>query len=84
VYADVVAKAIELWRQGRTHTEVYEALNRLGYQTQVGGRLVRRGGAVSVEAVNITPEMDATVQAHHSDLLLLVPEPKPESIGDTP
>ena len=49
VYADGVAKAIELRRQGRTPTEVCDALNRLGYRTQVGGRLVRRGDVVSVE-----------------------------------
>jgi hypothetical protein len=39
-----------------------------------GGRLVRRGGVVSVEAVSITPEIDASVRAHQTDLLLLVPE----------
>jgi hypothetical protein len=44
-----------------------------------GGRLVRRGGVISVEAVSITPEMVASVKAHQSDLLLLVPEPKPKT-----
>jgi hypothetical protein len=43
-----------------------------------GGRLVRRDGVVSVEAPSVTPEMAASVQAHRSDLLLLVPEAKPE------
>jgi hypothetical protein len=32
----VYAKAIELRRQGKTHTEVCEKLNRLGYRTQTG------------------------------------------------
>jgi hypothetical protein len=44
-----------------------------------GGRLVRRGGVISVEAVSITPEIVANVKAHQSDLLLLVPEPKPKT-----
>ncbi len=35
-YADVVAKAIELRRQGMTHPEVCEELNRLGYRTRTG------------------------------------------------
>lgn len=36
VYADVVAKAVELRRQGMTHPEVCEELNRLGYRTRTG------------------------------------------------
>lgn len=44
-----------------------------------GGRLVRCGGVVSVEAVSITPEVAASVQAHQSDLLMLVPEPEPKA-----
>jgi hypothetical protein len=36
VYADVVAKAIELRRQGMTHPEVCDELNRLGYRTRTG------------------------------------------------
>jgi hypothetical protein len=36
VYADVVAKAIELRRQGMTHPEVCEELNRLGFRTRTG------------------------------------------------
>jgi hypothetical protein len=35
-YADVVAKAIELRRQGMTHPEVCTELNRLGYRTRNG------------------------------------------------
>jgi hypothetical protein len=35
-YADVVAKAIELRRQGMTHPEVCTELNRLGYRTRTG------------------------------------------------
>ena len=35
-YADVVAKAVELRRQGMTHPEVCEELNRLGYRTRTG------------------------------------------------
>jgi hypothetical protein len=37
-YAEVVAKAVELRRQGKTHLEVCEALNRLGYRTRTGKR----------------------------------------------
>jgi hypothetical protein len=44
---------------------------------------VRRGGVVSVEAVNITPEVEASVQAHQGDLLLLVPEAPPSPYADT-
>jgi hypothetical protein len=47
----------------------------------VGGRFVRCGGVVSVEATSVTPEIEASVQAHQSDLLLLVPEPD-EGITD--
>lgn len=37
VYADVVAKAVELRQQGMTHPEVCEELNRLGgYRTRTG------------------------------------------------
>ncbi len=36
VYAEVVAKAVELRRQGKTHMEVCEALNRLVYRTRTG------------------------------------------------
>jgi hypothetical protein len=36
VYADVVEQAVELWRQGITHSEVCEKLNRLGYRTRTG------------------------------------------------
>ncbi|MCE9568382.1 MAG: recombinase family protein [Planctomycetes bacterium] len=36
VYADVAAKAGELRRQGKTHMEVCEELNRLGYRTRTG------------------------------------------------
>ena len=36
MYADVVAKAIELRGQGMTHPEVCEELNRLGYRTRTG------------------------------------------------
>jgi hypothetical protein len=36
VYADVAAKAIELRRQGMTHPEVCEELNRLGFRTRTG------------------------------------------------
>ena len=36
VYADVVAKAVELWRQGQTHMEVCEELNRLCFRTRTG------------------------------------------------
>jgi hypothetical protein len=35
-YADVVAKPVELRRQGMTHAEVCEELNRLGYRTRTG------------------------------------------------
>ncbi len=35
-FADVVAKAVELRRQGTTHPQVCEELNRLGYGTQTG------------------------------------------------
>jgi len=38
VYAEVVAKAVELRRQGMTHMEVCKALNRLGYRTRTGKR----------------------------------------------
>jgi hypothetical protein len=38
VYADVVAKTVELRRQGKTHMEVCEALNRHGYRTRTGKR----------------------------------------------
>jgi len=44
----------------------------------IGGRLVRCGDGVSVEALGITPEIEASVKAHQSDLLLLVPEPEPD------
>jgi hypothetical protein len=40
---------------------------------------MRRGGVVSVEAVSITPEIEASVQAYQGDLLLLVPEPTPKA-----
>jgi hypothetical protein len=36
VHAEVVAKAVELWRQGKTHMEVCEALNRRGCRTRTG------------------------------------------------
>jgi hypothetical protein len=36
VYAQVVAKAVELRRRGFTHPEVCEELNRLGMQTRTG------------------------------------------------
>ncbi len=36
VYTDVVAKAVELRGQGKTHMEVCEGLNRLGYRTRTG------------------------------------------------
>ena len=36
VYADVHAQAVELRRQGKTHMEVCEELNRLGYRTRTG------------------------------------------------
>jgi hypothetical protein len=36
IYAEVVAKALELRRQGKTHMEVCEGLNRLGYRTRTG------------------------------------------------
>jgi len=36
VYADVHAQAVELRRQGKTHSEVCEELNRLGYRTRTG------------------------------------------------
>ena len=36
VYADVHAQAVELRRQGKTHIEVCEELNRLGYRTRTG------------------------------------------------
>ena len=36
VYADALAKAVELRRQGMTHPEVCEELNRLGYRTRTG------------------------------------------------
>jgi hypothetical protein len=38
VYAEVVAKAVELRRQGKTHMEVCEALSRLGYCTRTSKR----------------------------------------------
>jgi hypothetical protein len=38
VYAEVAAKALELRRQGKTHLEVCEELNRLGYRTRTGKR----------------------------------------------
>jgi hypothetical protein len=34
VYAEVVAQAVELRRQGKTHMGVCEVLNRLGYRTR--------------------------------------------------
>ncbi len=36
VYADVVAIAVELRRQGMTHPEVCDELNRLGHRTRTG------------------------------------------------
>jgi hypothetical protein len=36
VYADVVAKAVELRRQGMTYPEVCVELNGLGYRTRTG------------------------------------------------
>ena len=36
VYTDVVAKAVELRGQGKTHMEVCDELNRLGYRTRTG------------------------------------------------
>jgi len=36
VYADVHGQAVELRRQGKTHMEVCEELNRLGYRTRTG------------------------------------------------
>ena len=36
VYAEGVAKAVELRWPGDTHMEVCEALNRLGYRTRTG------------------------------------------------
>jgi hypothetical protein len=36
VYADVHAQAVALRRQGRTHPEVCDELNRLGYRTRMG------------------------------------------------
>ena len=36
VYAEVVAKAVELRRQGMTQPEVCKELNRLGYHTRTG------------------------------------------------
>jgi hypothetical protein len=36
VYADVHAQAVELRWQGKTHAEVCEELNRLGYRTRTG------------------------------------------------
>jgi hypothetical protein len=35
-YAEVHAQAVELRRQGMTHMEVCEELNRLGYRTRTG------------------------------------------------
>jgi hypothetical protein len=35
-YAEVHARAVELRRQGMTHPEVCEELNRLGYRTRTG------------------------------------------------
>jgi Recombinase len=34
--AEVVAKAVQLRQQGKTHLEVCEELNRLGYRTRTG------------------------------------------------
>ncbi|WP_197998208.1 recombinase family protein [Gimesia maris] len=36
MYAEVVAKAAELRDQGKTHREVCEALNELGFRTRTG------------------------------------------------
>ncbi|MGV3608289.1 MAG: recombinase family protein [Planctomycetaceae bacterium] len=36
MYAEVVAKAAELRDQGKTHMEVCEALNALGFRTRTG------------------------------------------------
>jgi hypothetical protein len=36
VYVEVVAKTVKLRRQGMTHMEVCEVLNRLGYRTRTG------------------------------------------------
>ncbi|WP_366918902.1 recombinase family protein [uncultured Gimesia sp.] len=36
LYAEVAAKAIELRDQGKTHREVCEALNDLGFRTRTG------------------------------------------------
>ncbi|HBN76797.1 MAG TPA: hypothetical protein DD473_13455 [Planctomycetaceae bacterium] len=36
VYAEVAAKAAELRDQGKTHMEVCEALNDLGFRTRTG------------------------------------------------
>jgi hypothetical protein len=36
LYADVAAKAAELRRQGMTHMQVVQELNRLGYRTRRG------------------------------------------------
>jgi hypothetical protein len=44
---------------------------------EVGGRFVRTGEEVSVDAVNVTPDIDASLRAHQSDLRLLIPEPAP-------
>jgi hypothetical protein len=38
LYADVYAKAAKLRGQGKTHAEVCEELNRLGYRTRTGKR----------------------------------------------
>ena len=35
-FAEVYAHAVELRRQGKTHIEVSEELNRLGYRTRTG------------------------------------------------
>jgi hypothetical protein len=43
-----------------------------------GGRLVRRAGVVSVEAMSVTPEIEASLRHHQADLLLLLAEPEPE------
>lgn|GEM_PF-5499193 len=36
MYADVVAKAVELRQTGMTYPEVCKELNRLGYRTRTG------------------------------------------------
>jgi len=59
VYAEVVAKAVELRRRGFTHTKVCEELNRLGFRTRTGKewghaqqiiRLLRSFGGQSLES----------------------------------